>query len=163
MCGTSEALTACSASAFARKKRAREKVDADIAEKKTKRSTPARSAAWTIRHVATPLSSSIEPRGWSRTDAARWITVSHAAHGVPERLRIGEVAEGDLHADTLVAQAPGVTDETPDRLGPGGQPPQQRRADQTGGAGEQDHGGQSRARAICLEWLPVFADENKEP
>ena len=88
---------------------------------------------------------------------------AHAAHGVPERRRIGEVAEGDLHADALVAETPRVTDETADGLGPGGQPSQQRRADQTGGAGEQDHGGQSRASAICLEWLPVFADENKEP
>ena len=37
--------------------------EADSAEKKTKCSTPARSAACTIRQVAIPLSSSIDPSG----------------------------------------------------------------------------------------------------
>ena len=68
------------------------------------------------------------------------MTVSHAAHGVAERRRVGQVAEGDLHAHALVAQAPRVAHQTADRLAAGGQPPQQRRADQAGGAGEQDHG-----------------------
>ena len=58
---TLASATACSASALARKKRARWKLDAPRAEKKTKCSTPARSAAWTMRQVAMPLSSSIEP------------------------------------------------------------------------------------------------------
>ena len=56
-------LTACSASAFARKKRARWCVEASSAVKNTNLSTPARSAAETIRQVAIPSSSSIEPRG----------------------------------------------------------------------------------------------------
>src|SRR4051812_39737385 len=73
---SSESSTARSASAFARKKRAREWRLAPIAEKNTKRFVRARSAARTSRSVATPFSSSIEARGWSRIAAARWITVS---------------------------------------------------------------------------------------
>src|SRR3954453_16269334 len=71
-----EARTASSASALARRKRVRSWVLAPSAEKNTNRSTPARSAASTIRQVAIPLSSSIEPCGWSRIEAARCTTVS---------------------------------------------------------------------------------------
>ena len=63
------------ASALARKKRVREWCSAPRAEKKMKRRAPARSAARTSRSVATAFSSSIDARGWSRIDAARWITV----------------------------------------------------------------------------------------
>ncbi len=49
---------------------------APIALKKRKRFTPARSAERSSRTVASPFSSSIVPRGWSRIVAARWITVS---------------------------------------------------------------------------------------
>src|SRR3954466_9595780 len=72
----SDSSTARSASALARKKRAREWRLAPIAEKKTNRLVRARSAARTSRKVATPFSSSMEARGWSRIAAARWITVS---------------------------------------------------------------------------------------
>src|SRR3954465_9230485 len=71
-----ESSTARSASAFARKKRAREWSDAPSALKNTKRLVRARSAARTSRSVATPFSSSIEARGWSRIVAARCTTVS---------------------------------------------------------------------------------------
>ena len=57
-------------------KRVREWRLAPSAEKNTNRRAPARSAARTSRSVATPFSSSIEARGWSRMEAARWITVS---------------------------------------------------------------------------------------
>src|SRR3954453_47744 len=72
----SDSSTARSASALARKKRAREWRLAPIAEKNTNRLVRARSAARTSRKVATPFSSSMEARGWSRMAAARWITVS---------------------------------------------------------------------------------------
>src|SRR5437764_2385981 len=73
----SAASTACSAAAFARKKRDCECSEAPIAEKKMKRSTPACSAARTSRSVPSPLTSSIvaRSRSWSRMAAARWTTV----------------------------------------------------------------------------------------
>ena len=64
----------------------------------------------------------------------------HAAQGVAKGRRVGQVAEGDLHAHALVAQAPRIAHQTANRLAAGGQSPQQRRPDQAGGAGEQDHG-----------------------
>ena len=84
---------------------------APIAEKKTKRFAPARSAARTSRSVATAFSSSIEACGWSRIAAARWTTVSHAAQGVAERGRVGQVAERDLDAHALVAEPARVAHE----------------------------------------------------
>src|SRR4051812_47504504 len=71
-----EPSTTRSASALARCRRVRLCVVAPSAERKTKRLTPARSAAPTIRQVATPLSSSIEPPAWSRGEPARWMTES---------------------------------------------------------------------------------------
>jgi len=58
-----ESSTARSAIALARISRARLRVEAPSVEKNTKRCTPARSAAWTRRQVATPANSSIEPPG----------------------------------------------------------------------------------------------------
>ena len=86
-----------------------------------------------------PLSSSIEPPGWSRADAARWTTVSHAAQRVAERRRVGEVAERDLDPHALVAQPARVAHQAADRASRRGQPAQQGRADQPGGAGEEEH------------------------
>ena len=66
---------------------------------------PARSAARTRRSVATAFSSSIEP---PRLVADRRRQVDHRVHAaqrVAERGRVGEVAERDLHAHALVAQA----------------------------------------------------------
>ena len=56
-------------------------IDAPSAEKNTKESRPAFSAACTMRHVAMPLSSSMDPCGWAfehrqvhhRVDAAQRI------------------------------------------------------------------------------------------
>ena len=58
-----DSRTACSASAFERKKRVRWNPVAPIAEKKTKRDTPALSASRSRRMVASPLTSSIVPPG----------------------------------------------------------------------------------------------------
>jgi hypothetical protein len=61
VCGTPDSATARSARALARMKRVRLWADALWALKKTKRLTPAWRAACTMRQVATPLSSSIDP------------------------------------------------------------------------------------------------------
>ena len=116
--------------------------DAPSAEKKTKRSTPARSAACTIRHVATPLSSSIEPAGWSRIAAREVHDGAHAAQRVAEGGRVGEVAERDLHAHALGPEPARIAHEAAHRLARGGEAPQQRRADEAGRTGEQEHAGQ---------------------
>ena len=92
-----------------------------------------------MRHVATALVSSIEPPGWSRMAAARCTTVSTPAQRVAKRRRVGEVAEGDLHAHALGAQAPRVAHQAAHRAPGGGQARQQRGADEAGGAGEQQH------------------------
>src|SRR3954452_8006888 len=73
--GRADSSTARAARAFARKKRAGEWSDAPSALKKTTRSVRAGSPARTSRSVATPFSSSIDARGWSRIAAARWMTV----------------------------------------------------------------------------------------
>ncbi len=68
---SADSCTASCARALARKNRVREWWRAHIAEKNRKRRAPARSAARTRRNVATAFSSSIDPPGWSRIDAAR--------------------------------------------------------------------------------------------
>ena len=139
MLRSSASATACSASAFARKKRARWWVEAPSTEKNTKRSTPWRCAARTIRQVAIPFSSSIEPRGWSRIEAARCTTVSTPRIALRNDGGSVEVAERDLHAHALGAQAPGIAHQAAN-LGPfGEQAPQQRGAHQAGRAGKQQH------------------------
>ena len=65
---------ALSASAFARKKRVRWNSVAPIAEKKTKRRRPRLRRAAVARCQAVELLD--RGGGWSRIDAARWITVS---------------------------------------------------------------------------------------
>ena len=135
-----DASTASSASALARKKRVREWWWAFMAEKKTKRFTPARSAARTSRSVAIAFSSSIEPRGWSRIEAARWTTVCDAAQRVPERRRIDQVAQRYLHPHALVAEAALVAHQGAYRAAVGGEPAQERGADRSRGAREKDHG-----------------------
>ena len=71
----SASSTACSAIALARCRRLGWCGVAPRAEKKTKCSTPACSAARSSRQVAMPASSSIVACGWSRGEAARWTTV----------------------------------------------------------------------------------------
>ena len=60
--------------------------------------------------------------------------------GMAERKVVGEIAEGDLDAYALGAQAPRVPDQAPDRHPRGGEASQQRQADGSGGAGQQKHG-----------------------
>ena len=88
---------------------------APSAEKKTKRSTPARSAASTMRHVAMPLSSSIEPRGLVADRRGEVHDRVDAAHRVAERRRVGEVAERDLDPHALGAQPARVADQAAHR------------------------------------------------
>ena len=59
----------------------------------------------------------------------------HAAQGVAERARIGQVTEGQLHPDPVGAQAARVPHQAPHRLGARvGQPPEHRAADRAGGS-----------------------------
>ena len=122
-----------------RKNRVRWKPVAPIAEKKTKRSTPARSAERSRRTVASPLSSSIVPPGWSRIVAARWITVSTPR--IAWRIEKGsrEVAERDLDVDPVLAELPRVADEHAHLVALGEQRGQQLAADHAGCSREQDH------------------------
>src|SRR5690348_3228736 len=60
VCAKEDSIRARSATALARINRDVLRVEAPRAEKNTKRSTPARSAARTSRQVATPASSSID-------------------------------------------------------------------------------------------------------
>ena len=62
-----------------------------------------------------------------------------APERIPERGRIGEVAERDLHAHALVAEAAWVAHEGTHRLAVRGEPAQQRGSHCAGGAREQDH------------------------
>ena len=96
-------------------KRVRLWADALWALKKTKRSTPASRAACTMRQVATALSSSIDPPGWSRMAAARCTTVSTPRSALRNDGGSDEVAEGDLHAHALGAQAPRVAHQAAHR------------------------------------------------
>jgi hypothetical protein len=64
---------------------------------------------------------------------------AHAAQRVAERRRVGQVAEHDLDAHALLAQPARVPDQAPDRATRRGQSANDGRADQPGGAGEQQH------------------------
>ena len=64
---------------------------------------------------------------------------AHAAQRVPERERVGEIAERDLHTHALGPEPPRIAHEAADRLAVGGQPAQQRGSHETGRTGEQDH------------------------
>ena len=78
---------------------------APSAEKKTKCSTPARSAASTIRQVAIPLSSSIDPRGLV-ADRRRQVDDGAARRASRCGTTAGrQVAERDLDADALGPEA----------------------------------------------------------
>ena len=63
----------------------------------------------------------------------------HAAQRVAEGGRVGEVAERDLHAHALSAQAPGIAHQAADLCAFGHETAQQRGADEAGGAGEKQH------------------------
>jgi hypothetical protein len=62
-----------------------------------------------------------------------------AAQRVAKRPRVPEVAERDLDPDPLGAQAPRVSDQAPDRDARGHQTPQQRAADRSRRACQQQH------------------------
>ena len=63
----------------------------------------------------------------------------HAAQGVAERRRVGQVSERDLHADPLGAQPAGIADQAANLRPFGHQAPQHGGADEPRGAGEQQH------------------------
>ena len=131
--------TARSASALARCRRPGWCGVAPSAEKKTKCSTPALSAARSSRQVAMPASSSIVACGWSRWEAARWTTTRAPRMAWRKRAGIGQVADRDLDPHALGAEAARVADEAADRLAARREAPQQRGADEPGGAGEEQH------------------------
>ena len=114
-------------------------VEAPSAEKNTKRSTPARWAASTIRQVAIAVelldraARLVADRGGQVHDRV------HAAHRVAERRRVGQVAERDLHPHALGAQPPRVAHQAAHRAAFGEQAAQQRGADEAGRAGKQQH------------------------
>ena len=68
-----------------------------------------------MRHVATALSSSIEPRGLVADGGGEVHDGVDAAQGVAERRRVGEVAQRDLDAHAVGAEAPRVADEAAHR------------------------------------------------
>ena len=125
---------------------------APSAEKKTKRSTPARSAARSRRAVARPFSSSTRAWGSSRIAAARWITVSRSAQRLALEVAVAEprqVAERDLHLDPVAAQAARVADQRPHVVPGLEQQREQRPADGSARPGQQDHAADStRARRL---------------
>ena len=109
--------------------RVRDWAVAPMAEKNTKRDAPgALGGAHQAHAWPAPLSSSSEPAGWSRIDAARWITVSHPAQGVAERARVGQVAQRQLHPHPVGPEPARVAHQAAHGLGPDvGQPPQHAR------------------------------------
>ena len=62
-----------------------------------------------------------------------------AAHRVAERAGVGEIAERDLNADPLLAEAARISDQAADGRAAGRQPPQQGHSDRPGRAGQQQH------------------------
>ncbi len=148
----SDSATACSASAFERKKRVRWKLVAPIAEKKTKRSTPARSAARSRRTVPSPFTSSSRRGGWSRIVAPRWIDGLDPAHRVPEPVRVAEVGEGDLDVDPLRPEPARIADERANRVPPLEELGDERRAHDARCPRDEDHPARhptAHARARC--------------
>ena len=65
----------------------------------------------------------------------------NAAQGMPEGERIGQVAQRDLNPDPLGSEPARVPDQAPDWNPGGGQAAEQREADRSGGASEQEHDG----------------------
>ena len=66
---------------------------------------------------------------------------AHAAQRVAERGRVGEVADGQLHAHALGPEPARVAHQAAHGLAPGHEPAQHGGAEQSGGAGEQEHAG----------------------
>ena len=64
----------------------------------------------------------------------------HAAERVPERRRVGEVAQGDLDAHALVAEAALVAHQRAHRPAVHGEAAEQRGAHGPCGARQEDHG-----------------------
>src|ERR1700753_2248931 len=96
-----------SATHLARKKRVRWAAPASRALKKTKRRTPARSAACSRRTGARPLSSSGRGRGLVADRRRQVDDGVDAAQGLAHGVGIGEVAEiaeRDLHVDPSRAE-----------------------------------------------------------
>ena len=135
-----EAATARSASAFARCTRERWCGEAPSGVSHRKRSAPARSAARSSRRAARPSISSIVARGWSRSvagevDDGRCTPRSAWRHDAG----IGQVADRELHPHPLGAEPPRIAHEAAHVLAARRQAAQHGRADQPGGACEQQH------------------------
>ena len=86
-----------------------------------------------------PSSSSIERAGLVAQGRGQVDHDAHAAQGVAERRRVGEVAEGDLHADAVGPEAARVAHEAADRRARRHEPLQEGPAHEPGGAGQQEH------------------------
>ena len=131
------AATAAAALALLRMNRAPDWAVAPMAEKKTKRDAPARSAARTRRTVASPLSASSEPGGLVADRRAQVDHRVHPAEGVAEAARIGQVAQRQLHPHPVRSEPARIAHQAAHRLGPAvGQPPQHRAANRAGGSRE---------------------------
>ena len=115
VCSSEEAATALSATALARIRRPRLRVDAPSVEKKTKRCTPARSAACTSRQVATPDELLDGAVGLVADDRGQVHDGVHVAQRVAEGEVVAEVAERDLHPDAVGPQPARIADQAAHR------------------------------------------------
>ena len=89
--------------------------------------------------VASPLSSSIVPPGWSRIVAARWMTVSTPRIACRIESGSAEVAESDLDVDPMLPELPRIANEHPHLLAGREQLRQELPADDAGCSRQQDH------------------------
>ncbi len=134
-------------------------VEAPSTEKNTKRSTPWRSAASTMRQVAMPLSSSIDPRGWSRIEAARCTTVRTPRSALRND---GGSVRSPSAICTRTRWAPsrrGSRTRQRTSVPVGQQARQQRRAHQAGRAGKQQHASYN----MPLAEQSAHDPENRQP
>ena len=92
-----------------------------------------------MRHVAMPLSSSIEPRGWSRIDAARCTTVSTPRSALRKEGGSARSPSAICTRTRWVAQPPRVANEAAHVGSFGHQAAKQRGADEAGRAGKEQH------------------------
>jgi hypothetical protein len=69
-----------------------------------------------------------------------------AAQGVAEREMVREVAHRDLDADAILVESAGIPNEAANRRTAGGQPPQERPSDRSGGACQQQHCAEATGR-----------------
>ena len=92
-----------------------------------------------MRQVAIPLSSSIEPRGWSRIEAARWTTVSTPLRALRNEGGSARSPSAICTRTRCASEPARIAHQAAHRLAFGEQAPQQPRAHQAGCAGKQQH------------------------